>query len=74
VPQLSIALSDASHPLRRLPSHSPQPLLHTGTQVPAEQLVVPCALLQALPHTPQFGVLVASSVSQPFAGEVSQLA
>jgi hypothetical protein len=72
MPQLPMVLSEVSHPLRTLPSHSPQPLLHTGTQALAEQLVVPCALLQAAPHIPQFGVLVASSVSQPSAGKVSQ--
>ena len=73
-PQLVSVLTAVSQPLRRLLSQLPQPLLHTGAQVLAEQLVLPCALVHAVPQLPQFETLVASVTSQPLATFVSQLA
>src|SRR5262245_60763925 len=72
MPQLPTVVRGVSQPLRLSPSQLSQPLLHTGTQLPAAQLVVPCGLLQASPHAPQLGVLVVSLISQPSVGEPLQ--
>jgi hypothetical protein len=60
--------------LRAFESQLPQPLLQVGTHEPAEQLVLPCALVQAVPQLPQFDTFVASVTSQPLVTFVSQSA
>jgi hypothetical protein len=74
LPQLVRVLSAVSQPLRGLLSQLPQPLLQVGAHVLAVQLVLPCALVQAVPQLPQFDVFVASVTSQPLATFASQLA
>jgi hypothetical protein len=65
-PQFSREVSmAASQPLAALPSQSAKPVAQVGTQVPAAQAVVPWALVQALPHTPQFSGFALVSASQP---------
>jgi hypothetical protein len=61
-----------SHPLPGLPSQSPNPTAHTGTQPPDTQAVVPLAFVHPTRHAPQFEV-VASEVSQPLTALPSQL-
>jgi hypothetical protein len=61
-----------SQPLFGRLSQSPQPAVQAGVQVPLGQLVVPCALEQLVPHTPQF-VVVFRDASHPFEGSESQL-
>jgi hypothetical protein len=74
-PQLSTDVCrSVSHPFCTLLSQLPNPLLHTGEQTLPTQLVVPFALVQALPHAPQLPVELCVFVSQPFAGLPSQLA
>jgi hypothetical protein len=68
-----LVLKFASHPFAALPSQLPNPGLHTGTQLPAEQVVVPFALVHAPPHEPQLAWLVWVLVSQPFVRSPSQL-
>jgi hypothetical protein len=62
-----------SQPLVAFPSQLPQPALQVGTQALPVQVVVPCALLQAVPQAPQFDALLLVSVSQPVVGLPSQL-
>jgi hypothetical protein len=66
----------ASHPFERaLPSQSANGAVHTMLQVPLEQLAVPLAVEQALPHPPQCWRLVFVFTSQPFVRALpSQLA
>ena len=73
-PQLVSVLSAVSQPLRVLASQLPQPLLQTGAHALAAQLVVPWALVHAVPQLPQFDTLLASATSQPLATLASQLA
>jgi hypothetical protein len=54
-----------SQPLVGLPSQLRQVPVQTGTHTLPEQLVVPCALLQAVPQAPQFDALLVMLVSQP---------
>jgi hypothetical protein len=54
VPQLSTSEPVfVSQPLVGLPSQFVQPELQVGAQTPPVQLVVPCALVQTVPHEPQ---------------------
>lgn len=62
-----------SQPFDSEPSQLPKPELHVMPQDPAEQVAVPFVELQTLPHAPQWLVLVAVTVSQPFATFPSQL-
>jgi hypothetical protein len=73
VPQLLTVLSAVSQPFGRELSQSPNPVLQLGAQVEPEQLVVPCALVQAAPQAPQCAVVLASGVSQPLLALLSQL-
>jgi hypothetical protein len=58
-PQLVRLLAvSVSQPLLLLPSQSLKAPVQTGVQMPLAQLVVPCALVQALPQTPQLAMLV----------------
>jgi hypothetical protein len=66
--------SAVSQPLRELPSQSPQPLLQLGAQELAAQLVLPWALVQAIPQPPQFDTFVVRLTSQPVATFASQSA
>jgi hypothetical protein len=61
-----------SHPLRVLPSQSPEPLAHTGTHCELLHEVLPLVFVQAWPQAPQLPVLVRVSVSQPLRGLPSQ--
>jgi hypothetical protein len=54
-----------------LPSQLANPAEQLGLQRPDAHAVVPCALVQASPHAPQFA-LVRSATSQPFAAFLSQ--
>jgi hypothetical protein len=74
LPQFVSVLSAVSQPLRAFASQLPQPLLQVGAQELLEQLVLPCALVQAVPQLPQFARFVASVTSQPLAAFVSQSA
>jgi hypothetical protein len=67
-PQLAALVSKfASHPLARaLPSQSANGAVHTMLHVPLEQVAVPLAAEQALPHPPQFWRFVFVFTSQPF--------
>jgi hypothetical protein len=62
-----------SQPFTVLPSQSAQPLLHAGVHTPPEHAVVPRALVQAMPHPPQWLVLVSMFVSH-MTGPLVQLA
>ena len=73
-PQCVTVLTAVSQPLRGLPSQLPQPLLQDGTQELPVQLVLPWALVQAVPQLPQFDTFVASVTSQPLATVPSQFA
>jgi hypothetical protein len=61
-----------SQPLFGLPSQLPNPALQLGVQVPAGQLVVPFALVHAVPQAPQFAV-VFSEASHPSVTSLLQL-
>ena len=56
----------ASQPFERFPSQLPDPELHAGAQAPTVQVVEPFGFAQALPHVPQFDVVL-SGVSHPVA-------
>jgi hypothetical protein len=62
-----------SQPSFELELQSRKPALHTGTQAPPLQLVVPFALVQAVPQEPQWLALFAKFTSQPFDTCPSQL-
>jgi hypothetical protein len=72
-PQFELVRMFVSQPLFGLPSQLAKPAAHVGTQAPAVQVVVPFALLQVVPHAPQFDVLVDRFASQPFDAWPSQL-
>jgi hypothetical protein len=74
VPQLEVVFRLVSHPLFGLLSQLAKPALQTGWQTPLAQLVVPCALVQVLPHVPQLLMLLVMFVSQPVEYCPSQLA
>jgi hypothetical protein len=59
-----LVLVFVSQPLLLLPSQSPKPALQVGEQAPATQLVLPFALVQALPQLAQL-LVVLSCASQP---------
>jgi hypothetical protein len=64
----------ASQPFVALASQLPKPALQLCTaQTPEEHDALAFASAQALPHEPQFAVLVCVFVSQPFAATPSQL-
>lgn len=65
-PQFDVVQIDVSQPFCALLSQLSQPALQLGKQPLAEQVVVPCALLQASPQPRQFDN-VPSAVSQPAA-------
>jgi hypothetical protein len=67
LPQLVAVVMLVSQPLAALPSQSAQPAAQVGKQVLLVQVVVPCALLQAVPQAPQFDASVAVLASQPSA-------
>jgi len=72
-PQCAVVeVVEVSQPLGRLASQSPQPAVQLGTQLEAAQLVVPWALLQAMPHAPQCAVVDVVGVSQPLGRLASQ--
>jgi hypothetical protein len=74
-PQLERLVSVfVSQPLFALPSQLLKPVLHTGVQTPATQLVVPFKAWQIVPHAPQLVASAEVGVSQPFFGLPSQLA
>jgi hypothetical protein len=62
-----------SHPLLRLLSQLPHPVLQEMEQLPLVQEAAPLVLLQAAPQAPQWLTLEAVFVSQPFAVLPSQL-
>ena len=72
MPQLLTVFSAVSQPFGRLVSQSPKPDEQLGAQTDATQLVLPCALLQAVAQLPQCAVVVASATSQPLAAAPSQ--
>jgi hypothetical protein len=74
IPQLLTVLSAVSQPFGRLASQSPKPAVQLGVHADATQLVLPCALLQAVAQLPQCAVEVASATSQPLAAAASQSA
>ena len=61
-------------PFAALPSQLPQPASQVGTQAPLVQVVVPCALLHAVPQAPQFAALLVVLTSQPLLYRPSQFA
>jgi hypothetical protein len=73
MPQLLTLLSCVSQPFCAFASQLPQPLLQVGAQLPAAQLVVPCALVQAFAQRPQCATLLLSVTSQPLLAMLSQL-
>jgi hypothetical protein len=73
-PQLvRLLLVSVSQPLPLMPSQSLKLPVHTGTQAPPTQDVLPWAFEQTFPQAPQLAVLVVRFVSQPFAAFPSQL-
>src|ERR1051325_1620843 len=60
-----------SQPLFGFPSQLANPNVQLGLQMPDAQAFVPCELVHARPHAPQF-VLVSKAASQPFATSLSQ--
>jgi hypothetical protein len=72
-PQFEVLVCrSVSQPLPGSLSQLAKPVLHDGVHAPAVHEVEPCALLQTLPHAPQFAVPV-SEVSHPLARFPSQL-
>ena len=68
VPQLAASFVVAvSQPSPTLPLQLPNPAAQVMLQTPAEQLGVPCELLQVRPQVPQLVALLLVSASQPFA-------
>ena len=61
-----------SQPFAGSPSQSAKSAAHTGTQLPATQLVVPFAFVHGAPQLPQSSSEVVRSVSQPFWTTASQ--
>jgi len=75
VPQfVALELESVSQPLTALPSQLPKPPPHTGTQLPFEQLVEPCAFVHLMPQPPQLSMSVVTLTSQPLPVLPSQLA
>jgi hypothetical protein len=73
-PQFAMLVCSAvSQPFTGLLSQLPNPLAHTGEQIPATQEVVPFGFEHEVPHAPQFTALVNRFASQPFAALPSQL-
>src|SRR5437763_777415 len=73
MPQLAALVPvSVSQPLPMLPSQLPNPALHAIAQLPPVHDGVPFAFEHALPHAPQFAVVVMSA-SHPFCGLLSQL-
>jgi hypothetical protein len=76
-PQFDVVVSDVSQPLFGFESQLPCVESHVGEQPPVEPLnvhvVEPLALVQAVPHAPQW-LTVVMSVSHPFDGSPSQSA
>jgi hypothetical protein len=62
-----------SQPFVGSPSQLPHPAAQVGTHAPAVQVVLPCALRQALPQAPQLVTVVLRFVSHPVDGSASQL-
>jgi hypothetical protein len=74
-PQLAASVrSERSHPLAGLASQSPKPALQVNPQEPARHVAAEAlaGVGHALPHRPQWEVLVANAASQPLAAEPSQ--
>jgi hypothetical protein len=76
VPQAPQCVGDVlrlvSQPLFGLPSQSAKPVLQTGVHTPLTHEVVPLPFVHALPHVPQFAVVVCRFTSQPFEASPSQ--
>lgn len=73
-PQLEVFVAMfVSHPFATLPSQLAQPDEHASWHAPETHEGVAFTVLHALPHEPQFEVVVVG-VSQPFEGLASQLA
>jgi hypothetical protein len=70
---LVLVLVLVSQPLFGLPSQLPDPELQLGTHDPPMHAVVPLLLVHAVPHVPQWPVVVFKFVSHPFALFPSQL-
>ena len=71
LPQSVSVVRSVSHPLVGSPSQSDHPASQVGTHVPAEQVVLPWALVQLLPQAPQLLVLVFKFASHPLLSTLS---
>jgi hypothetical protein len=64
---VTLLVVSVSQPLVALPSQLSQPALQVGTHALLVQVVMPCALLQAVPQAPQFDGSLVLFTSQPSA-------
>jgi hypothetical protein len=75
IPQCAAVVARfTSHPSAGLALQSPKPALQTVVQRPTMHVAVAFCARHTLPQTPQLVALVRTSVSQPFAGLLSQSA